>query len=196
MTDWNLRYETGDTPWDRGAPTPVLEELTAKYPGLWKGRVAVPGCGLGYDARWLEAKVDAVTALDISSLALERAREKQPDSKVHFQQADIMDPPSDLIASFDVVWEHTCLSALHPTLRKAYAAGLASMLKKDGTLAGVFFINPEMAPGEEGPPFAISAEELIDLWSIAGLEVIDQWVPSTGYPGRVGRELVLLLQHK
>jgi hypothetical protein len=51
-----------------------------------------------------------------------------------------------------------------------------------------------MGPGETGPPFGIGVEELEALWREAGFEPTDQWVPATGYEGRVGRELAMILR--
>jgi hypothetical protein len=102
--------------------------------------------------------------------------------------------PDDMRGAFDVVWEHTCLCALPLEMRTAYAAAIKSTLKLGGTVAGVFFINPDMDPGETGPPFGISVEELEQLWRDAGFDVLDSWVPAVGYEGRVGRERVMLLR--
>jgi hypothetical protein len=61
-------------------------------------------------------------------------------------------------------------------------------------LIGVFFIDPEMDEGEMGPPFGIGVNELKATFSIGGFQLIEDWVPSTGYPGRQGRELVMILR--
>ncbi|MFN5868275.1 MAG: thiopurine S-methyltransferase, partial [Akkermansiaceae bacterium] len=51
MTDWNQRYELGDTPWEKGHAAPPLLELLEKMdPSIWgEGAVLVPGCGTGHD---------------------------------------------------------------------------------------------------------------------------------------------------
>lgn len=194
MTDWNSCYEQRDTPWDKGAPTPVLAEIAARHLSLFHGSALVPGCGLGYDARWLADKGLRVTAADIAPLAIEKAQALDSERLVDFRLVDIFAPPADLLGAFDLVWEHTCLCALPVELRTKYALGVKSALKPGGTLAGVFFINPEMDPGETGPPFGISAEELEKLWTDIGFTVLDSWIPQTGYEGRVGRELAMVLR--
>ena len=45
--DWNLRYEEGDTPWDKGGAHPVLADMLSRRP--FSGRVLVPGCGRGHE---------------------------------------------------------------------------------------------------------------------------------------------------
>ena len=52
--DWEERYESGDTPWEKGAPAPpLLEWLDSR--GSIRGDVLVPGCGSGYDVRAIAA---------------------------------------------------------------------------------------------------------------------------------------------
>lgn len=195
--DWNASYKNQETPWDKGLPTPVLNEVLARHPGVLQGRVLVPGCGLGHDARAIAAQgAAAVVGADIAPLAIEKAKACDTGNTVDFRLIDMLAPAAELTGTFDAVWEHTCLCALDPELRSAYAAGVKAVLKPGGTLAGVFFINPEMDPGETGPPFGITPEELTDLWQGVGMSVTDTWVPATGYEGRVGRERVMILTLK
>jgi hypothetical protein len=52
--DWEQRYETGDTPWEKGAPAPpLLEWLESR--GSIRGDILVPGCGSGHDVRAIAA---------------------------------------------------------------------------------------------------------------------------------------------
>lgn len=196
MHDWNACYERRETPWDKGEPTPVLAEVAQRHPTILTGRVFVPGCGLGHDARWLADRGCEVTGVDIAELAVEGAKALDDQGRIAFHVADLFDLPADLQSAFDVVWEHTCLCALPPDLRAQYALGVKSALRPGGTVAGVFFINPEMDPGEQGPPFGIDVGEVEALWREVGLEPIDAWTPQTGYEGRVGRELAMVLRHR
>lgn len=41
---WETRWKRGTTPWDLGAPTPILVELL-QAGRLPKGRALIPGCG-------------------------------------------------------------------------------------------------------------------------------------------------------
>lgn len=192
--DWNACYQRSETPWDKGVATPILEEVAAAHPELFAGRVLVPGCGTGHDARWLADRGCEVTGADISTLALERARALDPGNRVTFRLVDVLNLPPDMRGAHDLVWEHTCLCALDPAVRTAYALGVKSALKPGGVVAGVFFMNPEMDPGEQGPPFGIPLDELESLWRDAGFEIVDSWVPATGYEGRVGRERAVVLR--
>ena len=56
-TDWNERYRTEDTPWDKGKPAPGLVDWLAKRQMSPNNRVLVPGCGKGHDAAaWADAQ--------------------------------------------------------------------------------------------------------------------------------------------
>lgn len=193
--NWNEMYERGETPWEKGLPTPVLAEMFAKRPEVFGGRTLVPGCGLGHDARWLaEHGCGPVLGADIAPLAIEKAIAVDTKGIATYRLLDIFNLPPDLLGVFDLVWEHTCLCAIDPATRPEYARAVRSALKPHGILAGVFFINPEMDPGEAGPPFGISVAELEALWREAGFELLDAWVPNAAYPGREGRERAMVLR--
>ncbi len=66
---WDRRYSDIDKLWS-GEPNATLVRETR---GLRPGRVLDVGCGEGADALWLADEGWAVTALDVSRVALERA---------------------------------------------------------------------------------------------------------------------------
>jgi SAM-dependent methyltransferase len=135
-----------------------------------------------------------VTGVDIAPLAIENAHRLDAANRVDFRVADLFALPEELRGAFDLVWEHTCLCALPIDLRTKYVAAVKSALKAGGAVAAVFYMNPDMDPGEEGPPFGIGVEELEKLWRDAGFKVTDSWVPSVGYEGRIGRERAMVLR--
>lgn len=194
MSDWNALYEKGETPWDRGVHTPVLDDALKRQPDVFKGRVLVPGCGIGHDARRLAEHGCEVVAVDIAPLAIERARRLDLGGRVDFRLANLFDLPSGLRGAFDLVWEHTCLCALDPPMREHYVAAVRGALKPGGRVAGVFYMSPDLDPGESGPPFGISLEELTALWGDGGFEIEEQWVPDVAYEGRAGRERFMKLK--
>ncbi len=194
MTDWNDCYARSETPWEKGRETPVLADVMGRHAAVFRGRVLVPGCGFGHDARMLAGRGMQVTGVDIAPLAIEKAKSLDPGRRVDFRAASLFELPEDLRGAFDMVWEHTCLCALNPDMRELYVRGVATALKPGGVVAGVFFLNPEMDPGETGPPFGIQVGELKALWKSVGLEPVDQWMPEVGYETRVGRELAMVLR--
>ena len=195
--DWNSRYENKDTPWNKGMHTPVLEEFQIRHTEKLSGKIAVPGCGAGHDARWLADLEGAdVHGLDIAPLAIDEARSLDPQGKVNYQVMDFLNPKKEDAGSYDLIWEHTCFCALHPSMRSAYLHSVSTLLKSGGLVAGVFFIDPEMDEGEEGPPFKVGTAELDEMWQASGFEILDAWIPTRGYEGRIGRERAMILRKR
>src|SRR6476469_237173 len=70
--EWDARYSEPDgTKWS-GRPN---GRLVAEVAGLAPGRALDVGCGEGADAIWLARHGWTVTAIDISDVAISRARE-------------------------------------------------------------------------------------------------------------------------
>jgi SAM-dependent methyltransferase len=189
--DWEKSYQKGEIFWDKGAPSPPMQQYLSRHPV--RGRALVPGCGHGHEvALAVEQGLDAV-GLDIAPTGIAEARALYPRIAERFLTGDFFAPPHHLRGVFDVVLEHTCMSALPPPLRPSYRRGLDLTLKPGGLLIGVWFIHPELEPGVEGPPFPFSVPALTELFS-AGYEIIDDYVPDVGFPSRVGRERVRVLR--
>ncbi len=184
-------YQNGEVPWDKGAPSPAMKQYLERHPV--RGRALVPGCGRGHEvALAVEHGLDA-TGLDIAPTAAAEALARYPHLEKHFVTGSLFDPPDDLRGVFDVVLEHTCMSALPPTLRAEYRRGIDLTLRPGGLLIGVWFINPSLGPGNEGPPFPLSVADLTALFA-EGYEIVDDYVPDVAFPGREGRERVRVLR--
>lgn len=156
--DWGLRYQTGDTPWDKGMHHPEFEHLFADLnDDLEKcDRILVPGCGYGYDAAKLVEMTRAeVVGLDLADEAIEGARERHSHPRLQWRVGDLfaLDEP------FDAVVEHTCFCAIPPEMRATYAATMSRIVRPGGHFLGVFFLNPDHDPSE-GPPFGVALDEL------------------------------------
>jgi SAM-dependent methyltransferase len=190
--NWEQLYLQGDTHWDRGAPAPALVQYLSRHP--LAGRALVPGCGTGHDVALLAQHGLSVTGLDIAPTGLAKARAQYPALPPEtWVLGDLFALPAQIRGAFDFVIEHTCLSAMPPALRPAYREAITSALRPGGRIIGVWFINPDLDPGEEGPPYPLSLAELDALFS-EGFEIIDDYVPDVAYPGREGRERVRVLR--
>lgn len=186
MTDWELRYQTGDTPWEKGAPSPGLVEFLKEHP--LKGRVAVVGCGFGHDVRAISALGAEVIGLDLADSAINGAAKFPKTGNEVYRQADLFAVPKDLLGRFDWVFEHTCFCAIDPAMRPQYVRAVTHLLRPGGRFLAVFYMEPD---SEEGPPFGITEAELDSLF--ADFELERQWRPTASYPGREGRELMRLM---
>ena len=189
--NWDECYQKGETCWDKGAPAPAMKQYLARH--AVRGRALVPGCGRGHEvALAVEYGLDA-TGLDIAPTGVAEARAKYPHLAERFVMGNFFDPPEAMRGAYDVVLEHTCMSALPPTLRAHYRRGIDLTLRPGGLLIGVWYINPALDPENEGPPFPFSLVDLTALFA-DGYEVVEDYVPDVAFTGREGRERVRVLR--
>ncbi|MFN0159719.1 MAG: methyltransferase domain-containing protein [Burkholderiales bacterium] len=152
---WQDKFDKQTTPWDRGAASPQLAAWLADG-SLAAGRIAVPGCGSGYEVVELAGHGFSVTAIDYAQAAIARTRNALDAAG---RQADVQ--MADVLAwnpqqPFDAVYEQTCLCALHPDHWVAYAAQLHAWIKPGGRLFALFMQGSRKGAAEgfvEGPPY-------------------------------------------
>ncbi|MEW6471392.1 MAG: class I SAM-dependent methyltransferase [Actinomycetota bacterium] len=108
---WDERYSEHDEAMWSGRPN---GRLVAEVAGLSPGRALDVGCGEGADAIWLARRGWAVTAIDISDVALRRARDaaELAGVAVDWVNGDVLQTPFPA-RSFDLV------SMQYPALPKA-----------------------------------------------------------------------------
>ena len=181
-TDWEQRYQSGDMPWEKGAPSPGLVDFLAAHPELSRGTVCVPGCGTGHDARAWAAAGWAVTGLDLAPSAVRLSRERTAAANLDakFAQLDFLAgvPP----ASFDWIFEHTLFCAINPADRDRYVAAVERWLRPGGQYLTVSYLIPDT----EGPPFGTTRDEQLARFS-PRFDLLAEWVPRS-YPNRTGQE--------
>jgi hypothetical protein len=169
---WQQRFASGNTPWDRGAPSPQLARWIDEGVFPPGAHVVVPGSGAGHELPVLAAHGCRVTGVDYADAAVARSRAAlaaaaQPGNVV---QADVLVWQPD--APVDAVYEQTCLCALHPDHWVAYAAQLARWLVARGRLAALFMQsrNDGAARGFiSGPPYHC------DIHAMRALFGADRW---------------------
>ena len=191
--EWQSRYEQNDTPWDKGAAAPALIKFL--HDKKIAGRVLVPGCGRGHDVRALGTLPHTtVVGLDLSATAIVQAKElatgSTSEGEIDFVENDFFNLPTNFRSSFDWLVEHTCFCAIEPQRRPEYVRAASSALRAGGKIFGIFYLNPDT---ESGPPFAVSKEELSELFDPYFM-LLEEWVPKESFSGRENRELVRILQ--
>lgn len=136
-TFWDERYRESDRVWSNN-PNPVLLEHVKT---LAPGRALDLGCGEGADARWLAEQGWKVTAVDISQVAIDRAKAFGDGAdSITWQQGDPIataPPPR----SFDLV-----SMQYFPVLKTpddTGARGLVEAVAPGGTLLVVFHAIPK-----------------------------------------------------
>jgi SAM-dependent methyltransferase len=114
-----------------GQPNP---QLVAEAAALAPGEALDLGCGEGADAIWLAARGWAVTGLDVSAVALERAaahaRERGQDANIEWVQQDLATWVPDRL--FDLVTAQFLHSTQMPWQQALQLA--AAAVRSGGTL--------------------------------------------------------------
>lgn len=103
---WNARYDEVGQRWSGHANSSLVDVVSRLPPG----RVLEVGCGEGADAIWLARQGWDVTALDISEVAVARARAAAGELPITWVVADLATAPPP--GRFDLV------SLQYPALRK------------------------------------------------------------------------------
>lgn len=153
---WQERFEKQETRWDRGGPSPgLLAWLDSGV--LQPCRIAVPGCGSGWEVAELARRGFEVIGLDYTEAAVARARALLANQGLRAEvvQADVLTHTPQ--CPFDAIYEQTCLCAIHPDHWTTYAAQLHRWLQPDGALWAMFMQRPRPEAVEqgliEGPPY-------------------------------------------
>lgn len=182
---WSQIYKTTESPgWNLGEPAEALKDMMPRLK-ISRSRVLILGCGEGHDAAYFARAGHVVTAVDISPVALERARNlygSLPD--LHFVQADIFKLPRDFDQSYDIVFEHTCFCAINPEKRTELVKVWNRVLAPGGHLMGVFFTFEK----RQGPPYGGTEWELRQRLKSSYHPIFwGRWQKSIG--NRQGKEL-------
>jgi methyl halide transferase len=175
---WQERFESGQIHWDRGGPHPQLLQWLAEgliQPGQ---ALAVPGCGRGHELLALGQAGIAAIGLDYTPAAVAAARERLGSLPGAVEQADVLDwQPA---APLDIVYEQTCLCALHPDHWRRYADQLHGWLKPGGLLLALIMQARRDGAAQglvEGPPYHC------DINAVRALFPASRWVwPAPPYP--------------
>ncbi|GAA0473349.1 transferase [Actinoplanes capillaceus] len=129
MPDYDEIYQEGATPWEIGGPQPALAAVVTRG-----ASVLDLGCGTGELAISLARRGHQVTAVDISSVAIERARTKAVAAAVtvDFRVCDVIELAMD---PFDIVFDSGLLHSLHRWGGvEGYLALLPTLLVPGGSL--------------------------------------------------------------
>jgi len=183
---WTQRYEEHSTGWDIGYPsTPIkeyIDQLEDKSIAIF-----IPGAGNAYEAEYLwQQGFQHVFVLDISEFPLKQFSERCPE----FPQSQLL--REDFFqhkAKYDLILEQTFFCSLVPTdeNRKAYAKQMASILKPNGKLVGLWFNFP-LTGDMEKRPFGGNKELYLNYLS-PYFETITFDTCYNSIPPRAGKEL-------
>jgi len=188
---WEEIYQHGRAGWDLGGPTPIFQRLLRS--GEFKpGWMIVLGAGRGHDAREFARHGFRVDAVEFAADAAEAMRAmNDPRAPVLIYQTDLFQLPLDLNEQYDYVLEYTCMCAIDPHRRSEYVDLVARLLKPGGIFIDLAF---PLDQHTGGPPFAVSVNEILDMFTARGLNLVRREIPNNSVPQRKGLEELLILQ--
>ena len=129
--DWEKVHSTTLNPFDVEEPYQWIIDLEKQ--GCIRGNVLDSGCGAGHNSIYLAGRGYAVVGMDISSIAIERARQKTKNKgvAVEFGQANV----AELVGYdnwFDTVLDIGCFHSLDEEDYINYAATLHRVCRSGG----------------------------------------------------------------
>ncbi|MEV0764776.1 class I SAM-dependent methyltransferase [Nocardia sp. NPDC050435] len=188
LYDAALRGET-KVPWADLAPNKYLVSWSAQRSGCGK-RALVVGCGFGDDAEFLSELGYDVVAFDVAPTAIGNARSRFAGSKVDYVVADILDPPPEWRASYDLVFEAYTVQVHQASARAEAIRRIAAMPAPGGTL--LVLAHSRRLDGEAGPPWPLTLAEVEsfavdDLAPVEIAEIADAIPPGQRWRGEFRR---------
>jgi SAM-dependent methyltransferase len=149
---WNESYASGELPWDSGQPEPLLVEFVSSG-GVTPGRTLEIGAGTGTNAIWLAERGFDVLGVDLSPLAVERARAKvgERDLRCRFATLDFFGAPVP-DGPFHFVFDRGCFHVFDEAGERARFATCVAAALAPGGLWLSLIGSTEGRPREIGPP--------------------------------------------
>src|ERR1700756_4929123 len=176
---WNEHYALGELPWDTGRPEPLLVRFVTSG-GVALGRTLEIGAGTGTNAIWLAERGFDVLGVDISPLAVERARAKMEERALRCRFAAL-----DFLAStpqfgpFQFVFDRGCFHVFdEPDERQRFTAQVAAALAPGGLWLSLIG-STEGSPHDFGPPrrsareVALAIEPALEIVELRSAEFRD-----------------------
>ena len=136
---FEISYVFNKAPWDTGiSPKELIDFLSATPPG----RALELGCGTGTNAITIAQHGWEVAAIDISTIAIMRAKRKARKAGVNitFFQGDVT-VLDRFTGTYDFVLDIGCYHVLSIEQRKEYAHSIGRLLKSGGTFLLYSWIN-------------------------------------------------------
>lgn len=183
---WEQRYQEGTDRWDLGkASPPLVSLLNSPELALKRGRVAVLGCGRGYDAMLFADRGFDTIGFDFAPLAITEATTlaQTTSNSARFLQRNIFDLADEFPTYFDYVIEHTCFCAIEPNQRLNYVQIVQQILQPQGELIGIFFTHDRAG----GPPFGVTPTQIKQYFQ-PKFEIISLLPVLNSVPERQGEE--------
>jgi methyl halide transferase len=149
------RYKEKFTPWDIGRADFNLVEIVTQQP-MEKGKALDVGCGSGHNTIWLVQQGFTVTGIDVSEIAVEKAKENafKADVQATFLLMDFFekDIPG---CPFKLVFDRGCFHSYESESdRRIFSEKVAKHLEEGGFWLSLIGSRdePVKRPGPPGDP--------------------------------------------
>ena len=177
---WIQRWREGQIGFHQDRVNPYLEKHWPRVRAPKGARVLVPLCGKSLDMLWLRDQGYKVVGVELSALAIdtfitENKLTVQRDTQDNFSRCisgditllcgDFFDYAPAVNEHIDVVYDRASLIALPPDMRQRYARHLTRLLPAGKRVLLVTLEYPQQQM--QGPPFAVTAQEVHDLYANA-----------------------------
>ena len=133
FAEMQRRYREGDLPWDQALPPPEVVALAAD---LAPGRALDLGCGAGRACIYLAGRGWDCDGVDFVPEAIALARQRAGlagvAERARFHLTAVTHLDALLQPPYDLALDVGCLHSLRGPDRRAYAAGLARLVRPDG----------------------------------------------------------------
>ena len=183
---WHQRWRDNLIGFHLPGVNPQLETYWPKLPVEAGAPVFVPLCGKSLDMLWL-AERHPVTGVELSPIAVAACftenglqyKESQEGSftvceseRIRILCGDFFDLQPEQLTHIRAVYDRASLIALPPDMRSRYVSHLETLLPADAEVLLITLDYPQAQM--DGPPFAVSASEVQDLfgagWTIEHLQ--------------------------
>ena len=174
---WHDRWATNQIGFHQPAANPLLVTHCAALALPSAGRVLLPLCGKTLDIAWLLAAGYRVVGVELSELAVQQlfaelgatpciqvlndALQRYETDKLTVFVGDIFALNREQLGPVDAIYDRAALVALPAALRPRYASHLTAISAGARQLLISFDYEQSQLPG---PPFAVLAEELTELY--------------------------------
>jgi 2-polyprenyl-3-methyl-5-hydroxy-6-metoxy-1,4-benzoquinol methylase len=163
-------------PWANMEAHPSFSNWLTHNPLEGDGKLAlVVGVGMGDDAIELESLGFQVTAFDVSETAIKYCKERFPQSKVDFVQADLLENQPQWQRKFAFVLEIFTVQALPPKYEKKLIQNISNFVAPDGQILVIADVSKEERSFDNGPPWLLTSQH-IDSFVSCGLKVVRECV--------------------
>ncbi len=176
LADWGTRWREGRIGFHQSEVTDFLAKYADRVWGDSVGRVLVPLCGKTLDMVFLAERADAVVGVEFAEQAVNEffaERSLDPDietgsparyaaDKYTLFAGDFFTVTPEHVGEIDAVFDRAALVALDADARLRYADRLRTLMRRGAKSLLVTFDYDQAEM--EGPPFAVSAEEVERLF--------------------------------